>query len=140
TFGNAVATIGYWNSSGQLTGYTRTFNLSTPSPFDPTAYHAIGMLFTGDGTGNYSACSYIDGVRYGCMKNSDVSASASQMQYRYLRLGNQFWCGDGSLNCIPNFGMLNRYIKSVKVLSCANWMSGRPAVCNGSNFNGNFYQ
>jgi hypothetical protein len=98
-----------------------------------SAYHTWGTLFTGDGDGNFSMCSYVDGVRTGC-SHQTYDASGENLQRRFL----QAWLQAGG----SGFGTSHQYIESVKVLTCANWLQSSAAgMCNGSTLNGSgFYQ
>jgi hypothetical protein len=139
---NTEATL--WNSGG-YDGYWANSNVPFSTSFDPTQYHTWGVLWTGDGNGNYSACTYVDGVRNSCHLDANpvgANASAASVRER-LQLEHALYdnvcTADGNWSCLPNFGTRHMYIKNVKVLSCPSWTS-TSAMCNGTTNNGNFYQ
>jgi hypothetical protein len=98
--------------------------------FDRTQYFTIGGLLTGDGNGNWSYCTYLNGTRVGCKVNNPATYPTTDPagMRRYLRLDNSIIC-DGSSN---GLGCLqggtwehDLWVKSVKVLTCANWQGGQ---------------
>jgi hypothetical protein len=121
--------------------------LVNASRYDRTQYHTWGMLQTGDGNGNFADCTYVDGIRQGCYANSfagvGVNAAQGAVQRRFLRfdIAPDSWPNNSG---VPNFGTLNFYVKSVKVLTCSsyshNYTDGSSGMCNGTTYNGNFYQ
>jgi hypothetical protein len=124
-----------WGPNGQNNYWLFNTNAGLPT----TSYHTWGMLFTGDGGSNFSTCVYVDGVRQACNR-AVYDASGENLQRRYLMA--HFACGDSSGFCTSNFGTSHHYVKSFKVLTCANWQQSSAAgMCNGSTLNGSgFYQ
>ena len=117
-----------WVGSTDVDPHTIVSNIGLPF----TAYHTWGALFTGDGGNNFGMCAYLDGVRQACATGSYDTANEN-LQRRYLIAWIQY--NGGSI------GTVNQYIKSFKVLTCANWQQSSAAgMCPGSMFNGNFYQ
>jgi hypothetical protein len=135
---------GYWSNGdfashrwgpGQNIAWLSNTNAGLPT----TSYHTWGMLFTGDGGSNFSTCVYVDGVRQAC-NHSPYDASGENLQRRYLMV--MMNCSDSTNLCPINFGTANQYIKSFKVLTCANWQqSSATGMCSGTTLNGSgFYQ
>ena len=75
----------------------------------------------------------------GC-DHSPYDASGENLQRRYLMV--MMNCSDSTNLCPINFGTANQYIKSFKVLTCANWQqSSATGMCSGTTLNGSgFYQ
>ena len=123
------AAINLWGPGGVNKGFhTVVSNAGLPD----TSYHTWGALFTGDGGNNFSLCSYLDGVRQACAPWS-YTATGENLQRRFLIAWIQHNGG--------TIGTVHQYIKSFKVLTCANWTLATAAgMCPGSTFNGNFYQ
>jgi hypothetical protein len=131
------AGVNTWGPSGRITDWFTATNQGLPT----SAYHTWGMLFTGDGGNNFSTCSYVDGTRTRCVQHP-YDAAGENLQRRYM-MAWLFCYSDGNDSlCHTNFGTSHQYIKSIKVLTCANWQQSSAAgMCNGSTLNGSgFYQ
>jgi hypothetical protein len=129
-----------WSTTDCGSGFSRCWGAFLyAASGDITQYHTWGTLFTGNGSGGWSVCWYYDGTRYGCRQGSYPSDAASSAK-RYLRLENQVNFTNPPQSPAWVGGNSNYYVKSVKVISCANWkQAGAAGMCNGSTFNGNFY-
>jgi hypothetical protein len=113
-------------------------------------YHTFGVLWTSNGT-SASSCVYVDGVRKGCPASrafADPTSEALQRRHLFVEQIPNSNCSNPSniwdISCgsPPNFGTSHMYVKSVRVLTCANWQqSGAAGMCKGTTLkSGGFYQ
>jgi hypothetical protein len=100
-----------------------------------TTYQTVGVLYTGDGT-NFTLSTYVNGMLQGTSSNHAFESVQRRQLFLQMQPAADLSSGE------QNFGTVHYLIRSVKVLTCANWKQSRAAgMCTGTTLdNGGFYR